>query len=254
MEKLGKSPLVYVIAQVRIGAVLKMADYIPGIQEGMRKADYALFRDNEVQEMEFGPGGTKLRVTPQWAFDQINRTTGFLVQPGSIAFHTTAYDTHEIFFAALQQGLQIVQDVVGITASERLGLRYVDAFHASTNHKLTDYLKKGLRGIDLEHIGARKPKSFNNLIMDTDVGGRLVVRIGLNTDGALPPNLLPQDLVCEKKFDAAKPIGILDYDHFLEKLGEFSVKRAMEQFNGLHGILSDAFRETVSEFALEDWR
>lgn len=254
MEKLEKSPLVYVVAQVRIGAVLKMVDYIPEIQERMRKANYSLYRPSEVRELELGPSGTKTQITGQWAFDRIDRTTGFLVQAGSVAFHTTAYDTYKIFFANLQQGLQIVQDVVGIAASERLGLRYVDAFQASAGHELVDYLKDGLRGIGLDHIGARRPRSFTNLITDTDVGGKLVVRIGLNTEGALPPNLVPQDLASVKTFDARMPIGILDYDHFIEKPEEFSVERAIEQFNGLHGILSDVFRETVSDFALEDWR
>ncbi|WP_058553756.1 TIGR04255 family protein [Thiohalocapsa sp. ML1] len=254
MEKLAKSPLVYVVAQVRIGAVLKMADYVPEIQERMRKAGYSLYRPNEVRELEFGPGGTEARVTRQWAFDRIDRRTGFLVQTGSVAFHTTAYDTHEAFFADLRQGLEIVQDVVGIAASERLGLRYVDAFQAGADHTLADYLKEGLRGVGLEHIGAHRPRSFTNLIMETDVGGRLVVRIGLNPEGVLPPNLVPQDLVSAQAFDANKPVGILDYDHFVEKSEAFSIEGAMDRFNDLHGILSEAFRETVSDFALEDWR
>ena len=254
MEKLAKSPLVYVVAQVRIGAVLKMAEYVPEIQERMRKVGYSLYRPSEVRELEFGPGETKTRVTHQWAFDRIDRTAGFSLQTGAVAFQTTAYDTHNAFFAHLRQGLEIVQDVVGIAASERLGLRYVDAFQASADHALGDYLKEGLRGVALEHIGARQPKSFTNLIMETDVGGRLVVRIGLNPEGMLPPNLVPQDLISEQAFDAGKPIGILDYDHFVEKFEEFSIDGAMDRFNGLHGILSDVFRETVSDFAMEDWR
>lgn len=255
VEKLAKSPLVYVVAQVRIGAVLKMADYIPEIQERMRKAGYSLYRPSEVrEEFEFGPGGTETRVTRQWAFDRIDRTTGFSVQTGSVAFHTTAYDTHEAFFVDLQQGLQIVQDVVGISASERLGLRYVDAFQASADRALGDYLKEGLRGVSLGHIGALRPRSFTNLVMETDVGGRLVVRIGLNPEGVLPPNLVPPDLVSAKTFDTSKPVGILDYDHFVEKSEAFSIEGAMGWFNGLHGTLSEAFRETVSDFALEDWR
>lgn len=254
MEKLVKSPLIYVVAQVRIGAVLKMADYVPEIQERMRKAGYSLYRESEVRELELGPSGTTTRVTPLWAFDRIDRTTGFSVQTGSVALQTTAYDTHETFFADLQQGLEIVQDVVGIAASERLGLRYVDAFQASADHTLADYLKEGLRGVGLEHIGARRPRSFTNLIMETDVGGRLVVRIGLNPEGVLPPNLVPQHLVSAQAFDANRPVGILDYDHFVEKSEVFSIERAMDRFNGLHGILSEAFRETVSDFALEDWR
>jgi uncharacterized protein (TIGR04255 family) len=65
---------------------------------------------------------------------------------------------------------------------------------------------------------------------------------------------VPQDLVSAKSFDASKPLGILDYDHFVEISEAFSTEGAMDRFNGLHGILSDVFRETVSDFALEDWR
>lgn len=254
MQKLAKSPLVYVVAQVRIGAVLKMADYIPDIQERMRKANYLLFRPSEVRELEFGPSGAKTEVTHHWAFDRVDRTTGFSIQAGAVAFHTTAYDTHETFFSELEQGLDIVQDVVGIGAMERLGLRYVDAFQASDGHDLTDYLKEGLRGVSLDDIGARHQRSFTNLVMDTDVDGRLVVRVGLNPNGALPENLLPKHLFLEKTFASRTPLGILDYDHFIETPEAFTVGRAMERFNALHGIVKSAFLNTVSEFALEDWR
>ena len=253
VEKLARSPLVYVVAQVRIGAVLKMGDYVPEIQEHMRQAGYALYRLGEVRDLQFGPGGTALRVARQWAFDRIDRTAGFLVQEGSVTFHTTAYDTHETFFAELRQGLQIVQDAAGIGAIERLGLRYVDAFQPDTDRSLADYLKPGLRGVALDDIGARRPRSFTNLITETDVGGRLVVRIGLNSIGVLPPDLTPPDLVLARTFGRDQPIAVLDYDHFIEQTEPFSVARAIEQFNALHGIVSAAFGETVSAFALETW-
>ena len=254
MKKLSKSPLVYVVAQVRIGAILKMAKYVPEIQEHMRKAGYALYRETEVREVELGLKDPEVRVLPQWTFDSIDRTTGFSLQSGAVAFYTTAYDTHERFFEELEKGLQIIKDAAGVTASERLGLRYVDAFQASGEHDLADYLRDGLRGVSLEHIGARRPRSFLNFVTDTDVGGRLVVRIGLNTDGVLPPNLIPTDLVLDKTFDRQRPLGILDYDHFIEKPGAFSVEHAIARFKALHGIVADAFRGTISDFALEDWR
>ncbi len=254
MAKLAKSPLVYVVAQVRIGAVLKMADYVPDIQERMRRADYSLFRPSEVRELEFGPGQTKETVASHWAFDRIDRTSGFSIQAGAVTFHTTAYDTHETFLSDLENGLKIVQDVVGIGAMERLGLRYVDAFQASHGHDLTDYLKEGLRGVSLNDIGARHQGSFTHLVMDTEVGGRLVVRVGLTPNGALPANLMPKDLSLAKTFAPTKPLGILDYDHFIEIAEPFSVARAMERFDALHDIVKSAFLKTVSDFALEDWR
>lgn len=254
MEKLAKSPLVYVIAQVRIGAVQKMAEYIDDVQEHMRKAGYPIFRPSEVQELEFGPAGTKTKTSRKWAFDCIDLTTGFSIQTGAIAFHTTAYDTHNEFFQELEKGLGIVHDVVDINASERLGLRYVDVFQADGDHVLEDYLKEGLRGVSLDGIGARRQRSFSNLVMDTDVDGRLVVRIALDPDGALPPNLLPTDLKPTRSPEANKPVGVLDYDHFIEKTEAFTVDHVMGRFMALHGIVKSAFLETVSEFALEDWK
>ena len=254
MAKLAKSPLVYVVAQVRIGAVLKMEHYVPEIQEHMRKVGYVLYRPNEVRNLRFGPGKSELRVAKQWAFDRIDRKTGFLVQEGSVAFHTTAYDTHEAFFAELQRGLQIVQDAVDLGAMERLGLRYIDAFQADAGRDLSDYLQPGLRGVALEDIGARQASAFTNLITDTDVGGRLVVRIGLNSRGGLPPDLTPPDLVLARGFSPDRSIAVLDYDHFIEETQPFSVERAIERFNALHGILSASFRKTASDFALESWR
>lgn len=254
MEKLSKSPLVYVVAQVRIGAVTKMADYVPEIQEHLRKAGYPLYRASEVQELEFGPAGMKSRVLSQWAFDRTDRATGFLVQEGSVAFHTTAYDTHDTLFADLERGLRIVHGAVGIGASERLGLRYVDAFQADPGRTLGDYLVPGLRGVELDGIGARRPRSFANLITETDVGGRLVVRVVLNSHGVLPPDLVPQDLVLARTFEAQRPVAVLDYDHFVERVEPFALDRAMAQFRALHGIVSAAFTKTVTPLALEHWR
>jgi uncharacterized protein (TIGR04255 family) len=254
VEKLSNSPLVYVLAQVRIGAVLKINDYVPEIQEQMRKAGYDLYRKKEVRKLELGQGEPKERVTYSWGFDRIDRAAGYIVQADSVVFHTTAYDTHETFFAELRRGLQIAQDVAGISAVERFGLRYIDAFQADADHELEEYLEEGLCGVSLTEIGAQRALLMTDLISDTDVGGRLVVRIGLNRVGTLPPNSVSKDLVSERSFDASRPIAVLDYDHFIEKPEPFAVDRAIERFRELHGVLSKAFRKTVSAFALDRWK
>jgi uncharacterized protein (TIGR04255 family) len=147
-----------------------------------------------------------------------------------------------------------VHEAVEIDASERYGLRYVDAFQADTGLRLEDYLRPGLRGVALDAIGAQRPRSVTHLMTETAVGGRLVVRVGLNSDTVLPPNLTPQDLVTAQTFDPERPIAVLDYDHFIEKPEPFCVDQTVERFRALHGIVSAAFGATVSELALERWR
>ncbi len=254
MEKLSKSPLVYVLAQVRIGAVLKMEDYVPQIQERLRKAGYPLYRQGDIREVHFGPEKTDLTRTNRWHFDAMDRNAGFLLQAGSIVYHSTAYDTSDAFFAALKVGLSIIHEVVDIDVVERLGLRYVDAFQADEGHEFGEYFQPGIRGISLVELGAVQPRFLVHFVVDTQIGGKLVIRLSQNTEsGPLPPDLQPPDLAFTKHFAPDKKIAVLDYDHFIESVGRFSVEEVIETFGNLHTATSGAFRKTVSEFALEVW-
>lgn len=255
MEKLSKSPLIYVLAQVRIGAILKMADHVPQIQERLRKTGYPLYRASEIQEVRFGLGQPELKTTPRWYFDASDRGTGFLLQADSIVFHTSVYETSEVFFAALGQGLGIIHEVVGVEVAERLGLRYVDAFQADPGHRLAEYFHAGISGMTLDEIGASQPRLLVNLVADTEIGGKLVIRLGQNTGPVfLPPDLQPMELALNKPFASDKEIAVLDYDHFIERVVPFSVPDIVETFDALHRVTSGAFRNTVSEFALDAWK
>ncbi len=255
VEKLSKSPLIYVLAQVRIGAVLKMAEYVPLIQERLRKTGYPLYRASEIRELRFGPGQPDLTSTARWHFDASDRSTGFLLQADSLVFHTSAYKTSEDFFAALTQGIEIIHEVVGLEVAERLGLRYVDAFQADPDHRLAEYFHPGVRGIALDEIGATQPRLLVNLVADTQIGGRLVIRLSQNTGpGFLPPDLHPLELTLDKRFAPGGEIAVLDYDHFIERVVPFSVEDIVHAFGALHQVTSGAFRMTVSDFALQAWR
>ena len=254
MDKLRHSPLIYVLAQVRIGAILQMADYVPQIQERLRKAGYPLYREGEIHEVRFVAEKLDSLRMQRWHFDNIASNAGFLVQTGSVVFHTTAYETHEDFFAKLEQGLAIIHEVAGIGVVERIGLRYLDAVQADDDHDLGDYLQPGIRGLDLSAIGALQPQQFASLVSETQAGGKLVVRIRQQTEGEiLPPDLQPPDLVETKTFDPGKPTAILDYDHFIEQVTPFSLAEIMQTFGKLHTVVSGAFQNSVSSFALERW-
>lgn len=256
MNKLTKSPIIYVLAQVRIGAILQMADYIPQIQERLRKEGYPLYQEGEIQEIRFGPGRPDLARARRWLFDNIEHNAGFLIQTGSIVFRTTAYDTSEVFFAQLQRGLEIIHEVVDIAVVERLGLRYIDAFQADPGHRLTEYFRPEISGISLEEIGVvQQPELLINLVADTQVGGKLVIRLSQNTGGwFLPPDLQPPDLVVKLRLIPDGEIAVLDYDHFIEETRPFSLGDIHQAFVDLHTVTSGAFCRTVSEFALDTWK
>jgi uncharacterized protein (TIGR04255 family) len=242
-----------------------MEDYVPQIQERMRKAGYPLFREGEVREIRLGPDKPDWKRATRWHFDTIERKAGFVLQAASIVYHTTAYETSDAFFAALQDGLAIIDGTVGIDLFERLGLRYVNAFHADEGHGLSEYFQPGISGIALAEIGVTELRLFVNLVADTQlrvadtrVPGKLVIRLTQNTEGwFLPPDVRPLDLAVTKRLQADKTIAVMDYDHFVEFLEEvrpFSVETIVKGLRELHTVTSAAFRTTVSDFAGETWK
>jgi uncharacterized protein (TIGR04255 family) len=254
VDKLRHSPLIYVLAQVRIGAILQMAEYVPRIQERLRKVGYPVYREGAIHEVRFVAETLDALRMQRWHFDNIAGNAGFLLQTGSVVFHTTGYETHEDFFAKLEQGLAIIHEVVGIAVVERIGLRYLDAVQADEEHDLGDYLQPGIRGLDLSAIGALQPQQFASVVTETQAGGTLVVRIRQQTAGEiLPPDLQPPDLVLGKTFSTKAPAAILDYDHFIEQVTPFSLAEVMQTFGTLHTVVSGAFQNSVSPFALERW-
>ena len=227
---------------------------MPQIQEQMRKAGYPLYRPSEVREVHFGAEKPSFQATKRWYFDGIGRRVGFLLQADSIVFHTTDYDTSGVFFSDLQTGLAIIDEAVEISAVERLGLRYVDAFQADAGHELGEYFQPGIRGVGLEEIGATQPRLLINLVTNTPIGGKLVARLSQNTGGwFLPPDLQPLELTPSKTFPSDREMAVLDYDHFIERGEPFSLDGIGQTFEALHDTTSAVFRKTVSEFALQTW-
>ena len=52
--KLERSPLVFVLSQVRFPAVLKIEDHVPDIQEALRKLGFPRYSKEDIQRFSFG--------------------------------------------------------------------------------------------------------------------------------------------------------------------------------------------------------
>ena len=120
--KLKTNPLVCVLGQVRISPVLQMEEFIPAIQEQLRRTDYPKFNREETEELILGPGTQpKVRSSTRWIFLNKENTAAVVLAQNFIALQVSQYTSFEIFLGALKAVLKIIGKVADISLTERLG-------------------------------------------------------------------------------------------------------------------------------------
>ncbi len=251
---LRHSPLVLVLAQVRISPVLQMKTYVPAIQERLRKAGYPRFAETQIQEIVLfpGPGGTPaVNTQSKWLFHDRENKSAVVVSPDFIALETVAYDTFDAFSARLVDVLEVVREVAQVELAERLGLRYVDHIRPLGSDRLDDYLNAGVVGLgDIQGATAAEARF---LATGTSDFGQFVFRLSRSAGKfALPPDLQPQDLqpdVSQESGDHA----VLDVDHFSVAPREFSPGALIDGLWDLHDVVEGLFRTATTPHAMRMW-
>ena len=251
---LPRSPLIFVLAQVRISPVLTMEDKIPAIQEALRKQGFPRFQTRTIEETKMlGNAPVEIQKRKQWEFIDRETTTSVLVDQESIVLQTTRYPSFEFYLERLAVALRVVNDAAEPAEMLRLGLRYVDLVIPEGNRTLAYYIKPELLGSSFEAIGKRKAFMCESLL-NTGEHSKLVVRYVEGTGGfAFPPDLLPMTLAFRRNPVMKSTFGMLDFDHFMEKPTDFSLEVIMEQSWKLHGVLEAVFKTSVTSDGLSEW-
>ncbi len=254
--KLHQSPLVYVLAQARITPVLKMAVFVPEVQDRLRREGYPRFVEGKVQEILFDPmTGPQVEAHPRWDFQAKDRRTGIILTRTALVVQTNQYDTYEQFEAELERAIRIVGEVVQPSLIERLGLRYVDLIRPRKGESCTKYLKSGLHGLSAEELGVKKAMLRSETVGDTAIG-RLIVRCVQTMQAApLPPDLWPATLDFSTiTVPPDELVTVLDLDHYTESPREFDAASVLDTMRHLHDTLDGAFRAAVTPEAMKVWK
>ena len=108
---MSNAPVYYALAQARFNPVAAMSKYVDQIQDRLRREGYPLFESQQVTHLVVpGPGlalqaEPQVAQAPQWLLTRGDRTAGFILAPSAITYHTTHYDTHNVFIPELLRGL-----------------------------------------------------------------------------------------------------------------------------------------------------
>jgi len=251
--KLKINPLVCVLAQVRISPVLQMEEFIPAIQEQLRRSDYPKFNREETEELILGPGTQpKLRSSTRWIFSNKENTSAVVLAQNFIALQSSRYTSFEIFVEAFKGVLEIVGKEAEISLAERVGLRYVNLLRPK-KAPLNEFLKPGLLGLPDNELGIKRSQFRFELAGATEIG-KLVTRLSLSSNGTfLPPDLDGSGLDYGVTLEPKELIALLDTDHFSLKQRDYKPADLIEEVWQLHEYTDRAFRAAVTPEALRSW-
>jgi uncharacterized protein (TIGR04255 family) len=263
-EKLENAPIYFAIAQVRHNAILSIRDYLPAVQEGMRKANYPDFAPTFTVAFNF-PAATseeQAKPTPQqierYVFSNLGKTRGFILEPNAFSFQSTEFESYEEFSGEFFRGLEIIDKIVGLSFSDRLGLRYLDAVcPLSNDEELWSYLVPGVLGLErhLPKALDNVAHSFSETLIITSAGNvtaRVIIR---NAALGFPMDLQPLGLQVADRFTRVSgPHAILDTDAAWQIREEFDVALLRRRLGELHEKSESVFDATVTEHAKAAWR
>ena len=257
MGKPLKSPPVYfTVVQVRFNPLLKLADYLSSIQEGMRQSGYPAFapRQSTVLRITLSDGQSVPQPMQheQYLFTNVEQTHSFVLSTDALTFQSTRYGTYEAFSQQFLKGLELVHEAVRLDFTDRVGLRYLDHVMPKPGEDLVQYVPE-VMGLSSKLGGNTIHSYCETLRMVGDVGQRTRVLV---QDGplAFPPDLAPEGMSLDNRFlQTSGRHALIDTDGFQEGRQLFSLETVHQQLDTIHTVISDAFKLTVTEHALQTW-
>ncbi len=253
--QLTRSPLVLVLCQVRITTIRNLANYVPKVQDRLRRKGFPVDVSGEVVELVLqAEGSAQQQRRAHWEFRSLKEDWSIIVGESSIVIQTTAYPGFEKFLEILSLVMATLDEVVGNMVVERVGLRYIDAIGLHPDESWKSYVKSGYHGQDNNIIGAENSVLFMQTVADTGPKQRMIVRMAQNRDGMLlPPDLVSHHPVLRTQPAAGTLVTLLDLDHYREARQPFEISNVLQVAWELHEGLDVMFRDLVTPYALEVW-
>ncbi len=253
------APVFYTLAQVQFNPIAQMAGYVDLLQERLRRSGFPDFRAEHqfeftISRLDEAQPDVQPKQHIRWSFTNTQRTEGYLLLSNALVFHTTEYATFEDFLRKTIFGLELVHEIVELAYVERIGLRYLDAVVALSDDNLEQYLNPSLLGFSTSLEG-RLGHSFTETVTSI-ADGNLVARAVI-TDGALAvsPDLFPLQLALNHRFTEVKGRNaVLDTDYsVVKRTDSFNLIDIKNQLLDSHGIITNTFQVSITDYARERW-
>lgn len=258
---LSKPPLVYVLAQITISPIQAMANYIPDIQENLRK-DFPGYEEIQATEIQLTAGSMPvLSPFTQWHFTNQSRTLGILIQHNALTIHSSKYDSFVQLSNSFSDAIRKINAILKIGFYSRIGLRYINFIPQS----IDKYINKQLLGFRVNPGNNSEDIFFTRTeTVQQTIHGTLKIQtvhahknsIQNHEKICIPPDLMPIAgyLNLQNDESTSPYFVILDIDHFMmNNDSNFDAKEIFIKLENLHKEIYSTFREAVTDIAISDW-
>lgn len=252
--KLLKSPLILVLAQVRFAPVLQIKEYIPAIQEELRKQKYSDYQAEQIQQVTFTGAEVKTEQTNRWVFASRDRRDAVIIAPDFVVYETSNYDVFETFLAKLKPVLALIQDKINPDFAGQVGLRYVDLIRPDHGKPASEYVCESLRGLSKEQLKASSVLQQFIVEAQTPHGELTVRSFDSLAENAIPPDLASAPVELALTVDAKEVCRVLDIDHINREKTDFAPSLLVNRLWNLHGPSEEAFLAATTPEAIEFWK
>ena len=256
--KLKNPPVYLTVAQVRFNSILKLAEFVPDIQERFRKAAYPDYVPHAAVSLKLDIEDGQVTPTPthqqRYMFGNAAKTHSFTLDANALTLHSTEYGQFESFSEEFLKGLARLHEVVGLAFIDRVGLRYLDRVVPLTSEELAKYLVPEALGLTAR-LGGTLGHSLCETRTEQD-GIKLVSRtVTLTSPLILPPDLMPLlGVEVAERFKAHTGLNaVLDNDGFFEGREEYSAETVRGHLDAIHHVIGAAFKSIVTEYAMKKW-
>jgi len=266
---LSKQPLALVLIQLRYSPILNLKEYIPVIQDRLRKIGFPLVYSKNMKKLVISSTELKPEDMQQWKFETPDKRSSVIVDQDQALLQTTDYHSFEEFlqqyFAVLNPFLKITEHGVHGTAL-RIGLRYVDQVTLQSDTDTIDsYLRPPICGM-VSPFFKNKYKQYTHIeVGETELRngrkGTLSIRVLRNAEGLdLPSDLYQEAPVRLRTIDVKDDFALIDMDHgceqpFPQNQVGIPVQQLEELYFGLHDTIIEVFHESVVTLeGVEKWK
>ncbi|HRC83537.1 MAG TPA: TIGR04255 family protein [Rectinema sp.] len=266
--QLSKQPLALVLIQLRFSPLLNISDYIPALQDHLRKNGFPLVSHKNIAKLEASPSGLAQVTVSQWKFETPEKHTSVILDQDQVLLQTTMYESFEKF---IEQYFAILKPVLDSTEhgthgiAGRLGLRYVDQVTRQfSDDDIDSYLRSSMRGIASPYFKNKKKRYTHIEVTDTELRsgqkGMLSIRILRNAEQRdLPSDLYNEAPVRPRTIDMNDDFALIDMDHgcenpFPSECTGIPINQLKEIYFALHHIIEEVFFQSViTEEGVKKW-
>lgn len=256
-----KHPLILAICQVRFSPIVKIGEYIPDLQDILRKSGFPKYNQHSIAsfrlELKPGPATPPVQETEMvWEFTNGDDSRSIIVTNASIAVICLRRDYTDStnFLESLVKGFGNLHELAKPLAVTRIGLRYIDLIEPQDDLPLDECLERRVH--DDEFMRGESNASYSQLVKRLPMrnGSLLVLNVRTaNASDAKGPVLTPDfqlySLRPQFPMEVHGPHAVLDIDNsftFTRPNEEVDAEAIVEHFRELHTHHKKAFESATT--------